>query len=257
MNSILFQKELKDKMKDIKDLSEHGYDEGYAAYCDHTVLRAYTPTSVVKEFCKEAIQYGAAAVCVCPVHVALVHEQLKGTGIKTATVIGFPLGANKTSVKAFETKEAVADGADEVDMVINIGALREENYEFVLNDIKAVVAEAQGKAKVKVIIETCYLTDAEKEQACRLCIEAGADFVKTSTGMGTGGATVHDVELLHRVADGRIKVKASGGVDNRATSYAMLNAGAERLGCSKVPQIVSDDTSIWSASKGNQPPKFD
>ena len=244
-------------MTEIKDLKEHGYDAGYAAYCDHTVLRAYTPSKVVVEFCEEAVKYGAAAVCVCPVNVALVHETLKGTGIKTATVIGFPLGANKTSVKAFETKEAVADGAEEVDMVINIGALREGNTEFVYNDIKAVVDAAAGKALVKVIIETCYLTDDEKKTACELCIKAGADFVKTSTGMGTGGATVHDVELLAKVADGRIKVKASGGVDNRAASYAMLNAGAERLGCSKVPQIVSDDTTVWSASKGNQPPKFD
>ena len=244
-------------MTEIKDLKEFGYDEGYSAYCDHTVLRAYTPTKVVREFCEEAIKYKAAAVCVCPIHVALVHECLKGTGVKTATVIGFPLGANKTVVKALETSEAIKDGADEVDMVINIGALREGNTALVLEDIKGVVAAAAGKAKVKVIIETCYLTDEEKVTACELCIEAGADFVKTSTGMGTGGATVHDVELLAKTAKGRIKVKASGGVDNRASSYAMLHAGAERLGCSKVPQIVNDDTSIWSASKGNQPPKFD
>jgi len=243
-------------MKEIKDLLEHGVDEGYAAYCDHTVLRAYTPTSVVRQFCEEAIKYGAASVCVCPIHVALVAECLKGSGVKTATVIGFPLGANKSCVKALETAEAVKDGADEVDMVINIGALREGNTDLVLSDIKAVV-EAAGNAAVKVIIETCYLTDEEKEIACRLCIEAGATFVKTSTGMGTGGATVHDVELLARVADGKILVKASGGVDNRETAYAMLNAGASRLGVSKVPQIVGDDTSIWSASKGNQPPKFD
>ena len=121
----------------------------------------------------------------------------------------------------------------------------------------AALKKAAGSKILKVIIETCYLTDDEKKTACELCIKAGADFVKTSTGMGTGGATVHDVELLAKVADGRIKVKASGGVDNRAASYAMLNAGAERLGCSKVPQIVSDDTTGWSASKGNQPPKFD
>lgn len=243
-------------MKNVNELLEKGYDEGYAAYCDHTVLRAYTPTKVVKQFCEEAVQYGAASVCVCPVHVKLVSDTLKGTGVKTATVIGFPLGANKTSVKAFETAEAVADGADEVDMVINIGALREGNTELVYEDIKAVV-DAAGKAAVKVIIETCYLTDAEKETACELCVKAGAAFVKTSTGMGTGGATVHDVELLAKVADGRIAVKASGGVDNRETAYAMLHAGATRLGVSKVPQIVNDDTSVWSASKGNQPPKFD
>ena len=242
-------------MKEIKELLPNGVDEGYAKYCDHTVLRAYTPSSVVREFCEEAIKYGAAAVCVNPVHVALVHSIVKDTDVKTATVIGFPLGANKTSVKAFETSEAVKDGADEVDMVINIGALREGDTDYVYNDIKAVV-DAAGDAKVKVIIETCYLTNEEKATACELCVKAGADFVKTSTGMGTGGATKEDVELLAKTAAGRIQVKASGGVDERATAYTMLNAGATRLGVSKVPQIVEDDTSIVSASKRNQPPKF-
>lgn len=242
-------------MESNKTLLEHGVCKDYAEFCDHTVLRAYTPSSVVEEFCKEAIEYGAAAVCVNPVHVALVHSLLEGTSVKTATVIGFPLGATKSCVKAFETAEAVKDGADEVDMVINIGALREGNTDLVYEDIKAVV-ESSGKAAVKVIIETCYLTDDEKKIACELCVKAGADFVKTSTGMGTGGATVHDVELLKKIANGRIKVKASGGVDDRATAYAMLGAGADRLGVSKVPQIVGDDTSIISASKKNQPPKF-
>ncbi|MBO5408277.1 MAG: deoxyribose-phosphate aldolase [Clostridia bacterium] len=242
-------------MKKVEELLKSGVDEGYALYCDHTVLRAYTPSSVVREFCEEAVKYGAAAVCVNPVHVALVHSCLEGTGVKTATVIGFPLGANKTCVKAFEASEAVKDGVDEVDMVINIGALREGDTEFVYNDIKAVV-DASGDAKVKVIIETCYLTDEEKVTACELCVKAGADFVKTSTGMGTGGATEADVKLLSKTANGRILVKASGGVDDRATAYTMLHAGASRLGVSKVPQIVEDDTSIVSASKKNQPPKF-
>ncbi len=243
-------------MTNKNELLETGVDAGYAAYCDHTVLRAYTPSSVVREFCEEAIAHKAAAVCVNPCHVALVHSLLEGTGVQTATVIGFPLGANKSCVKALETAEAVKDGADEVDMVINIGALREGNLELVYEDIKAVVDAAAGKAAVKVIIETCYLTDEEKKTACELCVKAGAAFVKTSTGMGTGGATVHDVELLVAAAAGRIKVKASGGVDDRKTAYAMLNAGADRLGVSKVPQIVGDDTSIISASKRNQPPKF-
>ena len=241
----------------MENLKETGFDAAYAQYCDHTVLRAYTPSSVVKEFCEEAKKYNAKAVCVNPVHVALVHEQLKGTGIGTATVIGFPLGANKPCVKAFEAAEAVRDGAEEVDMVINIGALREGNYDLVLEDIKGVVAATEGKAKVKVIIETCYLTDAEKVKATELVIAGGADFVKTSTGMGTGGATVHDIQLLRQVAGDKISVKASGGVDNRETAFAMIQAGADRLGVSKVPQIVNDDTSLYSASKGNQPPKFD
>lgn len=238
-------------------LSEKGYDEKFAPFCDHTVLRAYTPASVVVQFCEEAKKYGAKAVCVNPIHVALVHKELEGSGIGTATVIGFPLGANKPCVKAFETAEAVKDGASEVDMVINIGALREGNYALVLEDIQGVVAAAAGKAKVKVIIETCYLTDEQKKKACELVIEGGADFVKTSTGMGTGGATVHDIQLLREVAGDKIMIKASGGVDTRETAYAMIQAGADRLGVSKVPQIVNDDAGMYSASKGNQPPKFD
>ena len=238
---------------------EKGYDKSYAKYCDHTVLRAYTTTEKVKEFCKEAIEYGAAAVCVNPVHVKLVHDELAGTDVKTATVIGFPLGANKTCIKAMEALEAVKDGADEVDMVINIGALRGGETDFVYNDIKAVVDAAKGEnadVKVKVIIETCYLTDAEKVLACELSLKAGADFVKTSTGMGNGGATLHDIELMIKTVDGKMQVKASGGVDNRAAAYAFINAGADRLGVSRVPQIVNDDTSISSAAATNQPPKF-
>lgn len=240
-------------------LLEKGYDAGYAKYCDHTVLRAYTTREIVKEFCREAIQYGAAAVCVNPVHVKLVHEELEGSGVKTATVIGFPLGANKTAVKALEAEEAVKDGADEVDMVINIGALRGGENEFVYQDIKAVVDAAKGAnadIKVKVIIETCYLTDEEKKTACELSSRAGADFVKTSTGMGNGGATVHDVQLMKETVGDKMQVKASGGVDNRERAYLFLNAGADRLGVSRVPQIVNDDTTISSAAATNQPPKF-
>lgn len=244
------------KHKEFKTLKEFGADEGYASFCDHTVLRAYTTTPMIREFCDEAKRAGAASVCVNPVHVALVHKELEGTGIKTATVVGFPLGANKTAVKALEAKEAVKDGADEVDMVINIGALRSGEYEYVLNDMKAV-AEAAKPAVTKVIIETCYLTDEEKVKACRLAMEAGARFVKTSTGMGTGGATAHDIALMRKTVGDRMMVKASGGVDTRAQAYEMIRAGADRLGVSKVLQIVEDDTSIVSASKRNQPPAFD
>lgn len=237
-------------------LLEKGYDEAYAKYCDHTVLRAYTTEKKVKEFCQEAIQYGAAAVCVNPVHVKLVHNELKGTSVKTATVIGFPLGANKTVIKALEASEAIKDGADEVDMVINIGALRDGRTDYVYEDIKAVVNAAKGKALVKVIIETCYLTDEEKVTACELAWKAGADFVKTSTGMGTGGATVHDIRLMKEAVGDRMKVKASGGVDNRAAAWKFLSAGADRLGVSRTPQIVNDDTTISSAAATNQPPKY-
>lgn len=240
-------------------LKENGFDAGYAKYCDHTVLRAYTTPEKVKEFCAEAKQYNACAVCVNPMHVALVHDELKGSGVKTATVIGFPLGANKTCVKAFEAAEAVRDGADEVDMVINIGMLRAGDSEYVKNDIRAVVEAAKGvnpDVKVKVIIETCYLTNEQKVEACVLSRDAGADFVKTSTGMGTGGATVEDVQLMKKTVGDVMGVKASGGVDNRARAYLFLNAGADRLGCSRVPQIVNDDTTIQSAAATNQPPKF-
>lgn len=240
-------------------LQEKGYDAGYAKYCDHTVLRAYTTSEKVKEFCKEGVEYGAASICVNPVHVKLVHECLAGTEVKTSAVIGFPLGANKTVIKAMEATEAVRDGADEIDMVINIGALREGNTQFVYEDIKAVVDAAKKEnpeVLVKVIIETCYLTDEEKITACKLSCDAGADFVKTSTGMGTGGATVHDLKLMIKAVDGKCKVKASGGVDNREKAFEFISAGADRLGVSRVPQIVNDDTSILSAAATNQPPKF-
>jgi len=237
------------------DIKEKGYDPNFAAYCDHTVLRAYTTSDVVRAFCEEAKQYHAAAVCVNPIHVALVHECLKGSGVKTATVIGFPLGANKPFIKQMEAAEAINDGADEVDMVINIGALREGNFRLVYEDIKGVVDVARGRAKVKVIIETCYLTDEQKVQACALCLNAGADFVKTSTGMGNGGATVHDIRLIKEAVGDKMLVKASGDVADRATAYAMIKNGADRLGVSRVPQIVNDNTDLYSASKGNQPPK--
>jgi len=239
----------------MANINEKGYDPSYAQYCDHTVLRAYTTSDTVREFCEEAKHYNAAAVCVNPIHVALVHECLKGSNVKTATVIGFPLGANKPWIKAMEAAEAIRDGADEVDMVINIGALREGNYRLVYEDIKGVVDVAKGKALVKVIIETCYLTDEQKVQACALCMNAGADFVKTSTGMGNGGATVHDIKLIREAVGDKMFVKASGDVADRATAYAMIQAGADRLGVSRVPQIVNDNTEISSASKRNQPPK--
>ena len=239
-----------------EELLEKGYDEAYGKYCDHTVLRAYTTSDKVVGFCEEAKKYGAAAVCVNPIHVALVKKNLAGTGIRTAAVIGFPLGANRSETKAFEAKLAAEDGADEADMVINIGALREGNDALVLSDIRGVVDAVRGKAIVKVIIETCYLDDSEKLRACRLSEEAGAAFVKTSTGMGTGGATVHDIQLMRAAVGDRMGVKASGGINDRETAYAMIRAGASRLGCSRLPQIVSDDTPIVSVSKTNQPPCY-
>jgi len=248
---------MKRKLAGIEELKKNGADKNFGAYCDHTVLRAYTMAQAVREFCEEAVEYGAAAVCVNPIHVALANECLKGTDVKTATVIGFPLGANKPAVKAFEAAEAVRDGANEVDMVINIGALRDGNHDLVYEDIKGVVDAVAGKANVKAIIETCYLTKQQKVEACRLCTKAGVKFVKTSSGMGTGGATAEDVRLIKANIGAGIGVKASANIEDRATAYAMIEAGATRLGVSRTPQIVCDDTNMNSAARRNQPPKID
>ncbi len=225
-----------------------------AKYCDHTVLRAYTKQSAVKEFCDEAKKYGAASVCVNPIHVAFVKKQLEGSGVKTCCVIGFPLGATTPAVKAFETAEAVKNGADECDMVLNVGAVRDGNLELALEDIKGVVKAAAGHT-VKVIIETCYLTDEEKKTAARLCMEGGADFVKTSSGFGTRGASVHDLELIRSVVGDKMRIKASTGINTQEDAETMIAAGAVRLGVSRTPQIVEGDSELISASKRNQPPQ--
>lgn len=241
-------------MLETSQTTSSRYDAGYAKYCDHTVLRAYTPRSMVKAFCEEAIRYHLASVCVNPTHVAFVREQLRGTGVKACTVIGFPLGANTPAVKAMETADAIKNGAEEVDMVINIGALRDGDNELVYNDIRGVVEAAHGKAIVKVIIETCYLNDEEKVRACELCLRSGADFVKTSTGFGTGGATVNDIRLIRRVVGDQMKIKASTGIDNRETAGMMIEAGADRLGLSRSVQVIEGDDSLPSATTGNKPP---
>jgi deoxyribose-phosphate aldolase len=246
--------------EDKNNLLETGYDPRYASYCDHTVLRAYTVRDKVAEFCREAVEYGAASVCVNPVHVAFVHKLLEGSGVKTSTVIGFPLGANKTCVKALEAEEAVRDGADEVDMVINIGALKDGCFTAVLEDIKAVTDAAQRavpkKVQVKVIIETCYLTREEIQKACELAMEAGADYIKTSTGMGSGGARAEDVLFIRAIVGGRMKIKASGSISSRSAARELLLAGADRLGVSRTPQIVWDQEEMDSAAAANQPPCF-
>ena len=207
---------------------------------DHTVLRPATTKKTVEKFCREAIEWGFASVCVNPIHVKYVAGLLKGTDVKTCTVIGFPLGATTPFVKATEVRDAIANGVQEVDMVMNIGAMKDGDYDLVLKDMKAVVEAAAGKALVKVIIETCLLTDEEKVKACLLAKEAGADFVKTSTGMSTGGATVEDVALMKKTGEPEIKVKASGGIVNRKIALDMIRAGAVRLGASKGIEIVTD-----------------
>lgn len=183
-------------------------------YIDHTVLKPETTQEQVEKVLAEAKEYDFASVCINPTWVAFAAEGLKDSDVKVCTVIGFPLGANTPAVKAFETKDAIANGADEIDMVINVGALKDKRYDLVLEDIKAVV-EASGDKLVKVIIETCLLTDEEKVKACELSKEAGADFVKTSTGFSTGGATVADVALMRKTVGQDMGVKASGGARSR------------------------------------------
>ena len=217
------------------------YDISYAKYVDHTVLKIATTTETLKKFCDEAKEYNFASVCVNPCNIPYVVDQLRGTGIKACAVIGFPLGANTTFIKAMETLEVVNLGAEEVDMVINVGRLKDNDYDYVLKDIKAVVDAAHPKALVKVIIETCVLTDEEKVKVCQLAKEAGADFVKTSTGFGDGGATAADVRLMKQTVGEGVQVKASTGINSRQTCDEMIAAGAVRMGTSKGVFIVKDE----------------
>ncbi|MCR4588261.1 MAG: deoxyribose-phosphate aldolase [Lachnospiraceae bacterium] len=205
---------------------------------DHTLLKAEATQDQVAQICKEALTYDFASVCVNSCYTAFVAQQLKGSTVKTCTVVGFPLGAMSTKAKAAETAYAVADGADEIDMVINVGALKEGRYDYVLEDIKAV-KDACGQAHLKVIIETCLLSDAEKVKACELSVEAGADFVKTSTGFSTGGAKAVDVALMRKTVGPDIGVKASGGIRDTQTAEKMVEAGANRLGTSATIAILS------------------
>ncbi len=209
----------------------------FEKYFDHTLLRPDAAKEDVIKVCAEAKEHGFASVCVNEYYTSVVKNELEGTDINTCIVVGFPLGAVSSEVKAFETALAVKNGADEIDMVINVGALKEKKYDYVRDDIKAVRNECSGRI-LKVIIETCLLTDEEKEKACLLAVEAGADFVKTSTGFSTGGATVHDVALMKRVVGNRAKVKASGGIRDYNTAQAMIEAGADRLGTSATVKIV-------------------
>ena len=200
-----------------------------AKMIDHTMLKADATTETIKKYCSEAKEYGFASVCVNTCHVPLVAEELKGSDVKVCCVVGFPLGAMSTAAKAFEAKTAVQEGADEVDMVINVGGMKDRNYEMVKADIKAVVDASEGRT-VKVIIETCLLTKDEIVKACELSVEAGADFVKTSTGFSTGGALVEDVALMKKTVGDRAKVKASGGIRTYEQAMELINAGADRIG---------------------------
>lgn len=205
---------------------------------DHTILKADATEAAVAKICAEAKEYGFMSVCVNTYYTAFVAEELKDSDVKVCTVVGFPLGQMSTKAKALETKCAVEDGADEIDMVLNVAALKDGKYDVVLEDIKAVKA-ACGDALLKVILETCLLTKEEIVKACELSVEAGADFVKTSTGFSTGGATAEDIALMRKTVGPDIGVKASGGVRDSKGAMAMVEAGASRIGASATIAILS------------------
>lgn len=207
-------------------------------YIDHTLLKPDATPHDIRCLCREAAEYKFAAVCINPCYVDLAVSLLVGTGVKVATVIGFPLGANLSIVKAFEAKQAVLHGADELDMVINIGAAKLGLWEAVLYDIQQVLAEGQGRI-VKVIVETGLLTEEEKERVCHIVLESGAQFIKTSTGFAKGGATLADIRLFKSIIGERIGIKASGGIRTSEEAAAMIAAGATRIGTSNGIAIVS------------------
>lgn len=215
---------------DIKNISK---------MIDHTLLKPAATSTDIKKICAEAREYGFASVCVNSCWAKLVTKELEGTDVKTCVVVGFPLGAMSTAAKAFEAASAAEDGASEIDMVINVGALKEGNDHYVESDIRAVV-EAAKPSIVKVIIETCLLTDEEKVRACGLSEKAGAAFVKTSTGFSTGGANVHDVALMKKTVGERLKVKASGGIHTPEEAKALIEAGADRIGASNGVALLGE-----------------
>ncbi|QDP99346.1 deoxyribose-phosphate aldolase [Lysinibacillus fusiformis] len=211
----------------------------YARMIDHTLLKAEATKEQIEKLCAEAKQFGFASVCVNPTWVNYSSELLQNSSVLVCTVIGFPLGANTPAVKAFEAKDAIVNGANEVDTVINIGALKDKNYDLVQADIAAVVEAAKGSAIVKVIIEACLLTDDEKVKACELAVAAGADYVKTSTGFSTGGATAEDIALMRKTVGPELGVKASGGVRSLEDMQSMIDAGATRIGASSGVAIMN------------------
>ena len=208
-------------------------------YFDHTLLKADATKEQIIKLCTEAKENHFASVCVNSYWVRECKKQLEGSDVKVCTVVGFPLGAMSSEAKSFETTRAVIDGVDEIDMVINIGEAKQHNYQAVENDIKTIVNAAQDKI-VKVIIECCLLTDEEKSEVCKASVRAGAKFVKTSTGFSTSGATVEDVKLMQKAVEGKCLIKAAGGIRDYATAKAMIDAGADRLGCSAGMKILQE-----------------
>lgn len=233
---------IEENKKSLLDLNLNLTNEDIASKIDHTILKPDATSMDVKQICKEAIEYSFASVCVNSCHAKLVSSELSVSRVKTCVVVGFPLGAMSTNSKVAEAECAISDGANEIDMVMNIGALKEKNYEFVFNDIAKVVSASQkGNAICKVIIETSLLTDEEKIKACLISKEANADFVKTSTGFNGGGATPEDISLMKRVVGEDVKVKASGGVRSKEDALSVLNAGADRIGASAGVKIISGE----------------
>ena len=209
----------------------------YNKFIDHTILKPDASIEDIKRICKEAKEYNFMSVCVNPAFIDLCKNELKDSDVKVCTVIGFPLGATLPQAKALETREAVFEGADEIDMVINVTMLKAHQDDYVYNEIEKVRRSCMGKV-LKVIIETCLLTDEEKVRACLLAKKAGADFVKTYTGFSTGGATVHDIELMRKTVGPEMGVKASGGIRTHEDLLAMIKAGATRIGTSSGPKII-------------------
>ena len=212
-----------------------------ASYIDHTLLKPDATGEQIDRLCAEAREYGFASVCVNPYYVARCVKNLKGTDVKVCTVVGFPLGATTAEAKVFEALQAIASGAKEIDMVMNVCAMKSGHTKAIEQEIQALAAAVEGQAILKVIIETCLLTDEEKTQACRIARRSGAHFVKTSTGFSTGGATVEDVALMKKAAGANVKVKASGGIRDYATAKAMIEAGADRIGASAGVAIVKEE----------------
>jgi deoxyribose-phosphate aldolase len=209
------------------------------AICDHTLLLQTSTWEEIKGICDDAMKYHTASVCIPPCYVKQASEYMKGQ-IPVCTVIGFPNGNHTTACKVFETKDAVANGADEIDMVINVGMLKAKNYDYVLNEIKEIKAACQGRI-LKVIIETCLLTDEEKIKMCELVTESGADFIKTSTGFSTAGATFEDIELFSKHIGPNVKMKAAGGIGSLDDARKFMELGAGRLGTSRIVKIVKAD----------------
>lgn len=214
----------------------------YNKFIDHTLLKPDATQKQIKTICDEAKDYDFASVCINPTWVQYAYEQLKDTDVKVCTVIGFPLGATTPEVKAFEAKDAIKHGADEIDMVINIAALKDGNDDLLMQDISSVVKASEGHC-VKVIIETCLLTDEEKVKVCEIAKKAGATFVKTSTGFSTGGATLHDVALMKKTVGDDCLVKASGGVRTFDDMLEMIEAGASRIGTSAGVKLMNNEKS--------------